>query len=223
MDALKFYTDVQEDGRESGGYLGTKIRFIQNQSGFHKTILEIGCNDGFIGEKLLQQKNDVYGIDIVRKNLAQAKKRGLKTKFCNVEKQKLPFQRDFFDVVIIGDIIEHVFDTDFLLQECSRVLKTGGKLIVTTPNVASLGRRMMLLFGYSPYLEYSLHLSTNGLPSVGHIRYYTRDTLEKQLRYNNFHSPKTFGDALNLYYWRYSPIPNWLSPLAINLYCVAYK
>jgi 2-polyprenyl-3-methyl-5-hydroxy-6-metoxy-1,4-benzoquinol methylase len=223
MDTVQFYEKVQEDGRETGGYADTKIEFIKNQTGHGNRVLEIGCNDGFIGEQLLHQDNDVYGVDIVKRNLSYAEKRGIKTKLCNVEKQKMPFHDDYFDIVILGDVIEHVFDTDAVLDECYRVLKKHGKLLLTTPNVASLGRRMMLLFGISPFLEYSIRLSTNGLPSVGHVRYYTKNTLKNQLEYHKFHSILIYGGGLNLHFHSFPSVPNWLTSFAVSFNCVAIK
>jgi ubiquinone/menaquinone biosynthesis C-methylase UbiE len=223
MDTVQFYEKVQEDGRETGGYADVKIEFIKKQTGRGKRVLEIGCNDGFIGEKLLHQGNDVYGVDIVKRNLSYAEKRGIKTKLCNVEKQKMPFPDNYFDVVIIGDVIEHVFDTDAVLDECYRVLKKRGKLLLTTPNVASLGRRIMLLFGISPFLEYSIRLSTNGLPSVGHVRYYTEHTLRNQLEYHKFHSILIYGGGMNLHFHSFSAVPRWLTSFAVSFNCVSVK
>ncbi|HUD20147.1 MAG TPA: class I SAM-dependent methyltransferase [Patescibacteria group bacterium] len=218
-----FYDSVVEDKRETGGYYNEKIEFLIKETGEHKTVLDVGCNDGFISKKLLANSNIVYGVDIVKNNLLKAKEAGIKAYYHDIESGRMPFKENMFDVVILGDIIEHVFDTDALLKESYRLLKKRGKLIVTTPNVASIGRRLMLLFGVSPYLEYSPHLTTNGLPSVGHIRYYTQSTLESQLKVNKFLSIHTIGDKFNIGLIRSRILGVMLPSVSVNLMCVGYK
>lgn len=223
MDTTDFYQRVQADERESRGYVKPKIEFILNHAGSGNIMLDIGCNDGYISGLLLEKGNTVYGVDIVPKNILTAKKRGIKAKYCNIEKTGLPYKNDFFDVVLIGDVIEHVFETDAILDECYRVLKKNGKLILTTPNVASFGRRFMLLFGYNPFLEYSNLINIYGHLPVGHIRYYTKKTLEKQLLYHKFRNIHIYGDSLNFYFKSFMPAPEWLSSFAVDLNCVAIK
>lgn len=188
-----FYEDIA-DLREQGGYYLEKNIFFLKYAGEKKRILDIGCNDGFFAEKLKAAGHTVVGIDISKAMLAEAKKKGIDVYKVNVESEKIPFPDASFDIVILSDIIEHIFDTDRLLAECYRLLVSKGKLFISTPNVASLGRRCMLLLGISPYLEFSPHLSTNGLPSVGHIRYYTVKTLSEQLNYHNFSVNTIEGD-----------------------------
>lgn len=198
MSKTNFYTHSLEDERQKLGFYDEKLEFILKKTGKNKKVLDIGCNDGYVGEKLIAQRNTVYGIDIVERDLQTAKKRGLKVMNIDIENNNLPYEDNYFDVIILADIIEHVFDTDLLLRKCFKVLKKNGTLILTTPNIASLGRRLMLMFGKSPYVEHSLELSTSGLPSVGHIRYYTETTLAQQLKYNNYREIKTEGNTLNV-------------------------
>ena len=218
-----FYIKSQKDKRESLGYYKEKIKFILEETGEGKLVLDVGCNDGFIGEMLIKKQNKVFGLDIVKNNLEIAESRGLIVKNVNVEKEKLPFKNNYFDVVILGDIIEHVFDTDRLLREARRILKTGGKLIVTTPNIASLGRRIMLLFGISPFIEYSVGMLTNNTPSVGHIRYYTVGTLRKQLDYNGFKVTVLKGNVLNLYFLTTHLFDSLKPSICMMIMCAAIK
>jgi 2-polyprenyl-3-methyl-5-hydroxy-6-metoxy-1,4-benzoquinol methylase len=171
----------------------------------------------------LTNQNDVYGVDIVKINLEKASKKGIKTKLFDITKGKFPYESNFFDVVLLGDVIEHVFDTDLLLKNCYDVLKPGGFLLLTTPNVASIGRRLMLLFGISPYLEYSPHHLTNDLPSVGHIRYYTRDILNKQLEANKYKSVQIIGDKIHLGIISIPFLAKYFPQLSVLLFCKAYK
>lgn len=223
MKKKNFYNEGNANDIQSGGVYEEKLSFILKEVGSNKKILDIGCSDGYIGEKLIEQKNVVYGADLDKRNLLIAKKRGLLVECIDIEVDSLPYKRNMFDVVIIGDIIEHVFDTDELLRKCFGVLKKGGKLIVTTPNVASLGRRMMLLFGISPFLEYSIELSTNGLPSVGHIRYFTKSTLEKQLAHIGYRDILVQGNSIHLVLFKSILLGKIFPSFCTMLMSVCYK
>lgn len=222
MKADQFYSEFH--GEEQYGFTPIKMDFILGCIGEGKKVLDVGCGDGTLGIKLIEQNNTVYGCDIAEASLASAQKGGLITKFVDLEKEELPYPKNSFDYVILGDVIEHMMDTDELLQKCYKVLKPGGHIIITTPNLASLARRAMLLLGISPYVEYSLFLDTNGLPSVGHIRYFTVSTLERLLKANKFKSIKIKADGLKLPFLpRITFFGNAMPSICTMLYAVAQK
>ena len=83
---------------------------------------------------------------------------------------------DTFHAVFAGEIIEHLVDTRAFVLDIARVLKPGGIVVLTTPNLASLENRARLLLGIYPiWVEYELS-------SQGHVRAYTKRTLTRQLR-----------------------------------------
>lgn len=172
---------------------------------------------------LIKKDNIVHGVDVAKNNLKKAKRKGLIVKQISTKTKILPYSSNSFDVVLLADVIEHVFDTDALLRESRRVLKRNGKLILTTPNVASLGRRIMLLIGISPYLEYSLELLTNEGVPVGHVRYYTVETLKKQLIFNQFQEIKIEGDRINISFLRIRFFGKIFPSLCTMLLCTAIK
>jgi 2-polyprenyl-3-methyl-5-hydroxy-6-metoxy-1,4-benzoquinol methylase len=90
----------------------------------------------------------------------------------------LPFADASFATVVAAEVIEHVFDTQSAINELARVLKPGGWLAITTPNLVALSGRAQLLFGRSPHnVEFDASPGTSG-----HIRYLTFETLELLLR-----------------------------------------
>lgn len=219
-----FYTNLKDGREDVSSHLQEKINFLIKAVGSGKKVLDVGCNDGIIGKILLNKKNDVYGIDIVREKLLIAQKRGLKTRECDIENEQFPYPDNHFDIVILGDLIEHIFDTDTLLRKCKRVLKKGGRLIVITPNIASLGRRIMLLFGINPFIEYSLELPPlEGYPAVGHIRYYTSKTLKLQLLHNGFEDIEILGGALGSQFFKFMYRFRRFSSFFPHLMCIATK
>lgn len=219
-----FYTNLKDNREDVSSHFQDKIEFLIKETGSGKKVLDVGCNDGYIGKILLNNNNDVYGMDIVKGKLLIAQKRGLKVKECDIEKEQFPYPENYFDVVILGDLIEHVFDTDALLVKCRKILKKGGKLMVTTPNVASLGRRIMLFFGISPFLEFSANTSPiEGYPPVGHIRYYTAKILRLQLKHNGFKDIKLQGGTLDSLLFKFIYGFRRFSSFFPHLMCVAIK
>lgn len=223
MKSNEFYNSVEKDKRELGSLDIAKVNFILKNVSEKKVVLDIGCNDGYIGKLLIESNNKVYGCDIVDGNLKIASKRGLIVKKTDVENQELPFRKNFFDVVVLGDVIEHVFDTDELIIKAKNVLKKNGLLIITTPNIASLGRRLMLLAGISPFIEHSIRRSTNGFPSVGHIRYFTKSTLKDLLESNKLKVELIQGDYMTLPGLRLKFLGEKLPTLSTMLFAKARK
>jgi 2-polyprenyl-3-methyl-5-hydroxy-6-metoxy-1,4-benzoquinol methylase len=159
-----------------------------------KNILDIGCHDGIFLSLVKNRRNNFFGLEASDWGVEKAQKKEIKaTKFFWNDESKLPYQDNFFEVVVAGEIIEHIFDTDFFLAEIRRVLRPGGKLILSTPNIASLGRRLFLLLGRDPMIE----VSPNEDGSVGHIRYFTRKKLAKLLRKNDFNILEEKSDCVN--------------------------
>jgi len=72
--------------------------------------------------------------------MSHAKKLGLEVIGGNLEAAEFPSRH--FDAITMNHVIEHVPDPIGTLKECCRVLKPGGKLVVVTPNIDSLGRHV---------------------------------------------------------------------------------
>ena len=100
----------------------------------------------------------------------------------NIEAWPFPFADATFEVVVFGEVLEHMTnDPMHALREIARVLKPGGLLVLTTPNVARIENVIALLEGrnlYDPYSGYG--------PYGRHNREYTRDELHRLLAYCGF-------------------------------------
>ncbi|MDO8515119.1 MAG: class I SAM-dependent methyltransferase [bacterium] len=159
-----------------------------------KNILDVGCYDGTFLSLIKNRNNKFYGIEASDYGAAQSRIRGITTEQFFIDgNAKLPFKNDFFDVIVAGEIIEHIYDTDFFLQEIHRLLKNKGLLLISTPNIASLGRRLMLLLGLNPIIE----ISPNEPESSGHIRYFTFKMFEILLNKHGFKVLLKSSDVVN--------------------------
>ncbi len=157
-----------------------RIQKVLKLVGTNKTVLDVGCFDGSISERVLKNGNEVYGLEISGPAVKKAWEKGIKAKEGDIE-ERWPYEDSFFDVVLAGEIIEHLFDTGEFLEEAKRVLRPDGFLVLTTPNLASLGRRLLLFLGKNPLME------AGCLEAVaGHLRYFVKDSLFELLRRRNF-------------------------------------
>lgn len=168
---------------------------IANSLGLeNKDILDIGCYDGTFLSLLENRYNNLYGLEASDYGARESTKKGIRVKqFFFDDQTRMPFDDQTFDLIVAGEIIEHIYDTDFFISEIGRLLKPGGKLLISTPNIASLGRRALLFFGKNPLIE----LSPNENDSSGHIRYFTFATLRQLLQKHGFKPLISVSDAIN--------------------------
>jgi len=160
-------------------------------AGHGSKVLDVGCWDGFLSRLLMQRYRHVKGVDVSERAVELALNNGVDAQLIQPEGD-LPFPDEYFDTVVAGEVIEHVLDTDGFLEELKRVLKPKGTLIITTPNVASLGRRLLLLLGKNPLLEVSLDGE-----AAGHLRYFTKDSLMALLSKHGFVIEEYCSDVVN--------------------------
>lgn len=100
----------------------------------------------------------------------------------NIEEWTFPFADEQMDIVVFGEVLEHMTnDPMHAIREISRVMKPGGKLVLTTPNAARLENVIALVEGrnlYDPYSAYG--------PYGRHNREYTRDELHRLMTFCGF-------------------------------------
>jgi SAM-dependent methyltransferase len=117
----------------------------------HK-ILDIGCDNGNLSNeiKIAARASEIFGIDMNGNALKSAQKKEIKVFKVDIDREFLPFDDAFFDAIYCGEVIEHVHDTDHLLDEIYRTLKVGGICVIDTPNLSSWHNKIELLFGFQP-------------------------------------------------------------------------
>jgi 2-polyprenyl-3-methyl-5-hydroxy-6-metoxy-1,4-benzoquinol methylase len=100
-------------------------------------VLDVGCGNGWLLLNLRQLNWDGEGLDFDELALVRAQAKGLNVHLGTMEGQGYP--SDSFDAVTMGHVIEHVHRPLDWFQESLRILRPGGKLTVSTPNVSSWG------------------------------------------------------------------------------------
>lgn len=105
------------------------------------------------------------------------------------------FQDKKYDLILLKEVIEHLYNPDRAIESIKRVLRDDGTIIITTPNLSSLLNRFLLLFGFLP-MSYEVSTKrTFGKPgrfnrregAAGHIRLFTYRAIKEFLEYNGFY------------------------------------
>jgi glycosyltransferase involved in cell wall biosynthesis/SAM-dependent methyltransferase len=107
----------------------------------------------------------------------------------DAEKDRFPYEDEYFNTVVCGELIEHLFeDPMHLMTEVNRILKPGGHFVVTTPNVAALRGISAILLGYHPgfFHAYIKPADGSGEVDARHNREYTAREIHKLLENSGF-------------------------------------
>jgi SAM-dependent methyltransferase len=174
-------------------------------------ILDVGCGDGAATAMVAKETGDhhVIGVDWSTRALTLAREYGFSLISAGIDPPGLPLGSGTMDIVIMSELIEHLVDTDAALAEVRRVLKPGGTLLLSTPNLAAWYNRALLVLGVQPiFSEVSLR-GIHGRPGklvVGHLRVFTRRALVELLAANGFGRIEVSGA-------RYHDVPRPLRPL----------
>ncbi len=223
-----------------GNFAKERVRYLKDyiaDKPFRK-ILELGCGEGSLAYEVKKISNSqVYGLDLSAEGVALARKRGILAKRADLN-QGIPLPSNTFDLVFSDQLIEHVYDTDFLLKECHRILKRDGHLIIITPNLSFWMNRILFFIGIYPvFLEASLLKKTLGQKflkrfivdqeAMGHIRVFNLAALVDILELQGFTVEKRIGipQTFNLskiykiFYdlidWAFSKIPSFARDIMI--------
>ena len=118
-------------------------------------VLDVGCAYGFVLQRF-PASFQKFGIDVSEYAINVAKKRLPSAVFMvgNVE-NKLPFKEDFFDIVILNDVLEHLGNPKAALENIHKVLKKDGVLYITTPNLNVVRKN---IFSYADKKEHHISL-----------------------------------------------------------------
>lgn len=133
-------------------------------------VLEVGCSTGIMLDILKKEDWETWGVE-PSKSGAVAKKRGHKVVKNYFEKTKLP--KNYFDLVVMNHVLEHMDDPVRVLEKTKTVLKKGGIVYVDVPNIGSLASKI-----YGKNWKYLL-------PDE-HIHHFTPETLKKLLEEAGF-------------------------------------
>lgn len=146
-----------------------------------KSVLDIGCARGYLGRTLKDKgASYVVGTDISESALIESRQVLDETYVFNLDGEwPADLEAKRFDIVIMAEVLEHVFNPVGVLKKIRRILKEEGSLIITTPNFMTWTNRARFIFGNFKYQD-------QGMFDFGHIRWFTYSYLKKVLTDSGF-------------------------------------
>jgi 2-polyprenyl-3-methyl-5-hydroxy-6-metoxy-1,4-benzoquinol methylase len=157
-----------------------RVGFLLDRVSAGERVLDVGCGEGHFTAALARMGAQPVGIDVAAEPLRRAGERDRGLDLRKVPAGGAwPLQDASFDVVWAGEVIEHVVDTAGWLSEVRRVLRSGGELLLSTPDH---GRLEMLRWAFMPHA-----FEAQFDPRGDHLRFYTSRTLTVLLEDFGFH------------------------------------
>jgi 2-polyprenyl-3-methyl-5-hydroxy-6-metoxy-1,4-benzoquinol methylase len=141
-------------------------------AGRPRDVLDVGCSSGYLAQPLIDAGARVVGLELDPDAAAEARTVCEEVLVGDIESMELPFAHASFDVVLCGDVVEHLRDPGVALARFRPLLRPGGRLVLTTPNVANWAMRLSLLAGRWRYTD-------RGILDRSHAHLFTRKTLEE--------------------------------------------
>ena len=166
MDAHIYEREVDPD---SGDSLALIARRIPRGS----TVLELGVATGYFSRFLTEELGCVVdGVERDQRMAETARQWCCKLLVGDLEQERLAehFTSGGYDVAVIADVLEHLYDPGAVLKQTGPLLGPAGKLLISVPNVAYGGLILDLIHGDFEYRD-------EGLLDRTHIRFFTRSTI----------------------------------------------
>ncbi len=201
---IEDYIEQMKQGESTSSYIELdkerEIRYMQEHSyGFKRIvksipvlpgpirILDIGPTPFTIFIKKNFPEYEIWALD--RTNLMENrfKEAGIQLKVCDLDNANIPFEDEYFNVVIFTEVLEHIFaPPSSILKEVKRIMRPSGKLILSVPNIVNLSRRIRFLFGVTPLPNADHQLNKGWVHGHGHIHEYTKKEILSLCKSVNF-------------------------------------
>jgi SAM-dependent methyltransferase len=189
------YSDWIRASVRSGGWKNRILSYILDHSPSkiaRPSVLDVGAQFGSLAVYAAKLGCRAAAVDhgpFAKVYREIATDHGVDYKECDLGSERLPFPDSVFDFVTYTDVLEHhSFSSKRVLDEIHRVLVPGGRLILMTPNHASIYNRVKLLLGYSVNDDFDYFFKTCAAQEVygGHHREYTRAEVKAALQRTQF-------------------------------------
>lgn len=171
MDGPRYDTDVDLSNPNNSHTLMVEL------VGGTKRVLDVGCATGYLARTLAERGCTVSGVECDEESAEEARPYLERLVVGDLETMDLAeaFGDDRFDVIVFGDVLEHVRNPLPVLRGAKALLADRGSVVASIPNIAHGSVRLALLAGRFDYQDLGLLDST-------HVRFFTRSSVEDLFR-----------------------------------------
>lgn len=169
-----------------------------------RRILDIGCGPGLTGAALKSEgAEEVWGVERDPQLAAEARVH-LDVVVCSDLEQPalLTLPEHYFDVILYGDVLEHLIDPWTVLREGRRFLRQRGRIVVSLPNAQHISVLGGLLRGEWKYVD-------DGILSIGHLRFFTTRSMRSLISGAGYQIERERAN--------YGPRGRWLSQVTFGI------
>lgn len=199
-DSSQGIRDVYRQHHTKGNRLGRTVAeglrgsFLRERIGTGKKVLDIGCRDGVL-TKTYAEGNEVLGLDIDDVALAALEEETDVTTRQTDLNGDWGVESNAYDVVVAGEVIEHLYFPEKVVEKIAVALKPGGMLLGSVPNAFSLQNRVRLL---------RARKRSTPLSDPTHINHFSHKEL-KGLLEKYFEEVKLYGEGKYAWLDRFVP------------------
>jgi len=169
-------------------------------------VLDVGCGDGWLLNALKSKSIICEGVDLSDVAVKKCLSQGLSVTTCNID-GTLPYKDNFFEYVVLLDVLEHNYNPEALLLEAKRVSKK--YVIVSVPNFSSFPARIQVMFGKVP---------ENNKLGKGHIFWFNHEALLNVIEKSKLSIIKKVSNT----FWPFSKLFPYISRIFPGLFALSF-
>ena len=184
-------------GNCSHTYLGPAIRAFLRGLPTGARVVDLGCGNGSLTSQFAEPSWDVHGVDISTSAVQEGVEayKGIHFHVADVTGELGFLEPCSFDAVVAAEVIEHLYAPRRLLSNAHKLLKPGGRLVITTPYHGYLKNLALALTG-------GMDSHFTALWDGGHIKFWSQRTLESVLKDCGFSVLRFKGVGRTAYLWK---------------------
>ncbi len=182
----RYRTAVDPRVRNSSQVLALEL------AGDDKDVLDLGCASGDLARALAERGCRVRGVEIDPAAAEEARPDLVQLVVGDLTEIDLEaeFGRESVDVIVLGDVLEHLADPVDVVRRALPVLRPDGEVIISVPNVAHGSLRLALLQGRWRY-------TPTGLLDSTHLRFFTRESFQRLLSEVGLEAVELWGTVID--------------------------
>lgn len=183
--------------KDESYFSGARADYVNEMTNDVTTkVLEIGCGNGATGALARAQGKclEYVGVEVFEPMAERAAKVLDKVHFGNIETISLPYPAEYFDTLVMSEVLEHLLKPNAVIAKVCKLLKPGGMVFASSPNIAHWRVIAELVKGRFEY-------ENQGIMDESHVHWFTPASFEAMFNQNGIstRSLGTIGKAGSAY------------------------